>query len=322
MSLPLVSIVIPSYKPAHFEQCLRSAIGQTYPNIEILVSDNCPSDAIEKICRKFSNVIYQRCTVKRVDNVLAALFSAKGELIKPLFDDDLLHPFCVERMVSAMQGASDVELVFSASQVINIENQRTESRRPYEAHGSLTGRDMQRSMAMGMRNFVGEFSSILFKREKLWKIGTHGMFRFGGHDFTLGLSDLAFYCQVAEGGSVFYIDEELSYFRRDDRLASNSNPSSNPDLGYCFSDYIDLLAASHVTGVVTLDEIAAMRGQVDGLAAKLGEVFPQVITSRERYLAYLDANIAQPTTTPPKESSRKQSKKAPKRDNQSADATT
>jgi glycosyltransferase involved in cell wall biosynthesis len=288
MPLPLVSIVIPSYKPAHFEQCLRSAIGQTYPNIEILVSDNCPTDAIEQICRKFPCVIYQRSMALRTDNVIGALFCAKGELIKPLFDDDLLHPFCVERMVAALQGADDVELVFSASQVINIENQRTETRRPFQTHGRLDGRDMHRIMTLEMRNFVGEFSSILFRRAKLWKLGTRDMFRIGGHDFTSGLADLAFYCQVAEGGAVFYIDEELTYFRRDERHESNSNPSANPNLGYCFSDYIDLLVASHVTGVISTEEVVGKREQALSVSQRLGEVFPQVNVSCERYLAYLE----------------------------------
>jgi glycosyltransferase involved in cell wall biosynthesis len=317
MSLPLVSIVIPSYKPAHFEQCLRSAIGQTYPNVEILVSDNCPTEAIETICRKFPGVIYQRCPLKHTDNVVAALFSAKGDLIKPLLDGDLLHPFCVERMVAAMQSASNVELVFSASQVINIDNQRTETRRPYEAHGSLTGLEMHRTMTLGMRNFVGELSSILFRREKLWKIGTREMFRFGGHDFTSGLADLAFYCQLADGGAVFYVDEELTYFRRDDRVASKSN--ANSDLGYCFSDYVDLLVASYIKEIITAAEIAGMREHVQALAGRLGMVFPQVSASCERYLAFLETlQVQEPE--PLKKSIRKPLAKASKPPKQLSDA--
>jgi glycosyltransferase involved in cell wall biosynthesis len=317
MSLPLVSIVIPSYKPAHFEQCLRSAIGQTYPNIEILVSDNCLTEAIETICRKFPGVIYQRSALKHTDNVVAALFSAKGDLIKPLLDDDLLHPFCVERMVAAMQSASNVELVFSASQVINTDNQRTETRRPYEAHGSLTGLEMHRTMTLGMRNFVGELSSILFRREKLWKIGTREMFRFGGHDFSSGLTDLAFCCQLAEDGAVFYIDEELTYFRRDDRVASKSN--ANPDLGYCFSDYVDLLLASYAKEIITAAEIAGMREHVQALASRLGIVFPQVSVSCDRYVAFLETlEVQQPE--PLKKSIRKPSAKASKPRKQLSDA--
>lgn len=289
MDLPLVSIVIPSYKPGHFEQCLRSAVGQTYPRTEILVSDNCPTDAIERICQRFPGVIYQRCTVTRADNVIAALFSAKGQLIKPLFDDDLLHPFCVERMVSAMQGSGNVSMVFSASQVIDIDNLRTEMRRPYQQSGTIAGRAMHRGMVLGLCNFVGEFSSILFRRESLWKIGTADLFHIAGHDFTVGLADLAFYLQLAAQGDAFYIDEELTYFRRDDRLASNSNASANPNLGYCFSDYIDLLVVSHRDGVITAEELVGMRAQVDALAVRLGQVFPQMLEARARYLAHVDS---------------------------------
>ncbi|MYM70387.1 glycosyltransferase [Pseudoduganella sp. FT55W] len=287
MSLPLVSIIIPSYKTAHFEACLRSAIGQTYPNIEILVSDNCPTEEIKEICKRYSqNVIYQRNTAVREQNVLTAFFSAKGHLIKPLFDDDILHPFCVERMVAAMNMNPETQLVFSASQVINTDNERTETRRPYEASGAMSGRDMQRSMVLGMRNFVGEFSSIMFRRERLWQVGTK-LFSYGTHDCALGLADVAAYFNLVRDAQVFYIDEELSYFRHDQRLNSNSNPNSNPNFGYCFSDYIDLLIESVDAGVVAREELFVMLPTVDDVAARLGQVFPMVLTSQQRYHAVL-----------------------------------
>ncbi|MYM85234.1 glycosyltransferase [Duganella sp. FT50W] len=289
MSLPLVSIVIPSYKPGHFEQCLRSALGQTYPHLDIQVSDNCPSEAIRDICARYPQVIYQRNTGTRDKNVLGAFFSGKGDLIKPLFDDDILHPFCVERMVAALNQEPEAQLVFSASQVINIDNQRTETRRPYQTSGSMPGRDLQRSMVLGMRNFVGEFSTVMFRRERLWEIGTAGLFRYGGWDCTFGLADVAAYFNLAGDGSVFYIDEELSYFRHDQRLESNSNPGANPNFGYCFSDYIDLAIESQVAGVISAAELAALRGTVDGVAARLSAVFPMVGRSQQRYHDFIAA---------------------------------
>jgi glycosyltransferase involved in cell wall biosynthesis len=287
MSLPLVSIVIPSYKPGHFEQCLKSAIGQTYPRIEIMVSDNCPGEEIRDICAKYPQVIYQRNTAIRDKNVLSSFYSGKGDLIKPLFDDDILHPFCVERMVSAMNMDPAVQLVFSASQVINVDNERTETRRPYEVSGSMPGRDMQRSMVIGMRNFVGEFSSIMFRRDRLWDIGANRLFHYGTWDCTFGLADVAAYFNLAANGTVFYIDEELSYFRHDQRLESNSNPTVNPDFGYCFSDYIDLAVESHTSGVISAEELAALRETVDGVAARLSGVFPMVGRSQARYHDHL-----------------------------------
>lgn len=287
MSLPKVSIVIPSYKAEHFEQCLRSAVGQTYPNIEIIVSDNCPTEAIRDICARFPGVIYQRNSAIRCANLLAAFYSGKGELIKPLFDDDILHPFCIERMVAVTQSHPDVELVFSSSQVIDARNLRVETRRPYQESGRIGGLEMHRNMVLGMRNFVGEFSTILFRRDKLWQIAPNQLFSLGGHDCTNGLADLAAYINLVAGGAAFYIDEELSYFRRDPVLQSNSNPNANPNFGYCFSDYIDLLPASHRIDAITKDELLATQDQVQRVFESLRGVFTQIPPAYERYLAYV-----------------------------------
>lgn len=288
MALPKVSIVIPSYKPRHFEQCLRSAIGQTYPNTEILVSDNCPTEEIRDICARFPGVIYQRCAVVRDGNIHAAFFSGKGEYIKPLFDDDILHPFCVERMVAAIQSKPSVQMVFSASQVIDASNLRTETRRPYQASGSMPGRELHRSMILGMRNFIGEFTTVMFTREKLWQVGHHNLFRMAGHDCTRGLSDVSAYCNLVEGGDVFYVDEELSYFRRDPNLQSESNPAVNKNFGYCFSDYFDLVMASHRLGVISTEELLGMREDIHSAWLSLRGVFFQIDESYQRYISYIE----------------------------------
>lgn len=289
MTLPTVSIIIPSYKPAHFEQCLRSAIGQTYMHTEILVSDNCPTEEIRAICARFPGVIYQRSHVYREQNVIGCLASAKGHFIKPLFDDDLLHPFCIERMVAAMRMRDDVELVFSASEVINSDNERTETRRPYQASGMLNGRDVHRQVSMGMINFIGEFSSVMFRRQTMWDVGLHRLFKMGDHDFLTGLADLVAYLNLSRNGNIFYIDEELTYFRKDMRLQSNSNPTANPFFGNCFSDYIDLLRVSHGEGILSDAEARNMQVRATEVYQRLGGTFPQVGTSYARYLDYVAA---------------------------------
>ena len=287
MSLPKVSIVIPSYKPEYFEQCLRSAIGQTYPNLEILVSDNCPTEAIREICARYPMVIYQRNTAIREQNVISSMYGAKGDFVKPLFDDDLLHPFCVERMVASAQDRADVTLVFSASQVIDAANRRIETRRPYETNGSMTGLELQRAMTLGMRNFVGELTSVMFRRTKLWQIAPAQLFAVGPHDCRLGLADVAAYINLSAGASAFYVDEELTYFRRDPALQSNSNPAANPNFGYCFSDYIDLMWAGHATGALSTAELLGTQEQVHGVYQQLNGVFGQIAPSYERYQHYL-----------------------------------
>lgn len=287
MSLPKVSIVIPSYKTEHFEQCLRSALGQTYPNTEILVSDNCPNESIREICARFPQVLYQRNVATREQNVLTCLYGAKGDYIKPLFDDDLLHPFCIERMVAAAQAAADVTLVFSASQVISADNQRLQERRPFTATGTLGGRELHHMLTVGMVNVIGEFSSILIRRDALWRVAPARLFWLGEHDCSLGLADVAAYCNLIAGASALYIDEELSYFRRDPRLPSNSNPAANANIGYCYADGIDLLTESHRLGVISTADLLGTQERVAAANEHGAPVHAQVHDAYARYREYL-----------------------------------
>jgi hypothetical protein len=162
-----------------------------------------------------------------VANVAAALLAGQGEYVKPLFDDDILHPFCVERMVQAMQLSPDIELVFSASTIIDGQNLRQQERRPFQQHGMVDGRQLYRWLAMGPVNVIGELTSILLRRKTLQALGPDGLFRIGDHDFALGLADAALYCIVLLDRQGYYADEELSYFRRDADHASNSNPAAD-----------------------------------------------------------------------------------------------
>jgi glycosyltransferase involved in cell wall biosynthesis len=284
MALPKVSIVIPTYKPGHFEQCLRSAIGQTYPNIEILVSDNCPTEDIRDICNKFPSVIYQRSTIFRTENVLRALFAAKGVYIKPLLDDDLLHPFAVERMVTAIELHDDIQMVFSRSATIDANNVRTADRRPYQKSGMMSGRDMIRSMILNFRNFVGELSTIMFRRDRIWAMGSNRIATFGSQDFLRGLTDVAIYFALVRDASMYYIDEELSYFRWDMSTGSNSNPNANPDFGILGSDWVDLLIEALREKFVTPEEFLGVKPLVEILAMETGwGRYAEVQQAQSRY---------------------------------------
>ncbi|MBV8666819.1 MAG: glycosyltransferase [Burkholderiaceae bacterium] len=282
MGLPKVSIVIPSYKPGHFEQCLRSAIGQTYLNTEILVSDNCPTEEIREICAKFPSVLYQRNSVVSTENVMSSLFGAKGVYIKPLFDDDLLHPFAVEKMVAVMEQQKDVELVFSRSAQINAANVRTEDRRPFQQSGMITGRDLIRMMTLNFRNYVGEFSTIMFRRDKLWKLGSRGMVSYGSKNFSVGLIDVAFYFSLVRDSSAYYIDDELSYFRYDLAAGSNSNPAANPDFGWVAADWIELLIEGVQQQFISNDEFFDAQHHVERFMHSFG-VFPEVRQVEAKY---------------------------------------
>lgn len=50
----LVSILIPTYnRPVLFEETLRSALAQTYPQVEILVNDNSTNEDTALLMKKY-----------------------------------------------------------------------------------------------------------------------------------------------------------------------------------------------------------------------------------------------------------------------------
>ena len=49
MTYPLISIILPTYNGSHLiNEALESLVNQTYPNVEILISDDNSNDNITK----------------------------------------------------------------------------------------------------------------------------------------------------------------------------------------------------------------------------------------------------------------------------------
>jgi glycosyltransferase involved in cell wall biosynthesis len=119
-NLPLVSICIPSYNGEEFlSDALQSALSQSYPNIEILVSDDGSSDQTLSIANavrersRFEFSILQHDRFGLVENWNFCIKNAKGKYIKFLFQDDVLQPNCISEMVALAEQDAEIGLVFS-----------------------------------------------------------------------------------------------------------------------------------------------------------------------------------------------------------------
>lgn len=117
MSQPLVSIAIPAYNSEKYlAPALQSCLDQTYPNIEVVISDDQSKDGTVMIIREFmqkaGNIRYvtQEKNLGPVANVNAAVGMAKGEFVIILDHDDMLPPHHVERMVKHFT-SPDIALV-------------------------------------------------------------------------------------------------------------------------------------------------------------------------------------------------------------------
>lgn len=105
---PLVTIAVPNFNQgAYIGEAIRSAVEQTYPELEIIVSDNASTDnsirAISEVRDERIRVVRQPRNIGLLPNWNFCLSEARGKYFKLLQADDVLLPECVERAVQALE---------------------------------------------------------------------------------------------------------------------------------------------------------------------------------------------------------------------------
>ena len=102
---PLVSIIVITYNSSKYVlETLESAKAQTYQNIELIVSDDCSTDNTVEICHNWIEQNKERfvrtelITVEKntgiAPNCNRGVKAAKGEWVKLIAGDDVLHQNC------------------------------------------------------------------------------------------------------------------------------------------------------------------------------------------------------------------------------------
>lgn len=117
-TLPLVSVIIPTFnRPAYLPGAIRSALSQTYANMEIIVSDNGPSAEVARLVASFADnrIRYRHngANVGALRNALAAYREARGAYIGTLHDDDEWEPDFLAKLVPPLEANLDLTVAFS-----------------------------------------------------------------------------------------------------------------------------------------------------------------------------------------------------------------
>ena len=230
---PQVSICIPTYnQPVFFEMALQSALNQTYPNIEIIVGDDSTNEYIKKLMQSYlqiyDNIKYfhhgRPLGKKGGRNTTFIINKSSGEYINLLFHDDILMPEKISRMmeyfVNDLEGK--ITLVTSARSMINEKNEiigRMNPLQPIEDE-ILNGEKVGRAILFTGINFIGELSTVLFKKSNLLsrdfetyeEIFDIGIF-CGVKDVAYG--DMGTWLNLLKyGGECVFLKDRLSAFRR------------------------------------------------------------------------------------------------------------
>ena len=260
--MPRVSICIPAYKPRHFEICLASAVAQTYRDFEIIVSDDCRTEEIKAICDKFPGwVKYSRNpTPGGRANILRLMDLAQGEYIKFLFDDDLLDPFCVQLLVQALETtrSQNTRFAYSPRSIIDADNNIMQNINLLNITGPgisvLKGAKCVQLIATNCSNFVGEFTTVLFRRSECFdENGRNTLLHFPEKP-SRALGDAIAWVNMAQRGDVAIHPSTLSYFRQ--HKGSNSDANANPDFFYVISEWEDIVEHARARGYLPGPQLA------------------------------------------------------------------
>lgn len=262
----LISVIIPCYNhEKYIQKTIRSVLEQTYPNLEILVADDCSLDdsvaAIREIKDSRIKTFFFEENHGTVYTLNYLLRKASGDYFATLGSDDYFRPDKLEKQIKVMEENPSLGAVFSWAEIID------ENDVPYSGEGNIMQdifQEPNRSQGEWLRYFFETgnhmcHSSALVRRSAQEAIGLYHSAYRQLHDFDCWLRILCRY-------PIYVIPEKLTCYRRQrecNSVSANSGENTvrlfneyssiflrlfqNVDSDLFFSAFSDLLSTQELT---------------------------------------------------------------------------
>ncbi len=219
-SAPQVSVCIPTYNHARVVgDALRSAMAQSYGNLEILVVDNHSEDDTERVVAEIAAGDPRVRYVRHAENIgmsrnfSACVDHAAGEYVKFVCADDVLEPDCVARMMAVASAYPQVSLVACARRLVD-DNLDEVGLARYAGQFVLVDGATAIRRCFFRGNLIGEPTSVLFRRGDAAR-------GFSG-DY-LQLMDLEMWFRLLRRGAFAFLPEPLCKIRQHAAQATQAN---------------------------------------------------------------------------------------------------
>lgn len=125
----LVSIIIPAYNHSQYvQETIKSAINQTYQNLELIIIDDGSKDDTYKKIKELEDICNDRfvtfTAIKRdnkgtTETINELLSLSKGKYIALIASDDVYYPSAIEDQVKVLDMNDDVSLVVGRNSIID-----------------------------------------------------------------------------------------------------------------------------------------------------------------------------------------------------------
>ena len=233
MLKPEISILIPTYNGARYlEACLDSVLSQTYKNIEILAVDDGSTDATLEILERYAasderiRLVRNEHNLGLVGNWNRCIELAQGEWIKFVFQDDLIAPTCLERLLAQAQeqAAQFVicrrEFEFEDGTDPQLKQELNDSPTIWSIFGDasfITPKDISMvALRYSGTNLVGEPTAVMLHRTVFERFGKF-------NPAFIQICDWEYWLRVACNIGVACVPEVLATFRVHGGATSSGN---------------------------------------------------------------------------------------------------
>jgi glycosyltransferase involved in cell wall biosynthesis len=227
-NVPRVSICLPVFNGDNFlAAAIDSVLSQSFRDFELIVVDDCSTDQSVKLIESYAardqRIKYSTNSEKLglFGNYNRCMDLACGDYIKPFAQDDLLHGDMVQRLVELLDANPEVALASTARTPICYRGTRITDLAPQAtasdyvpSSSSVSGREVIRKAINPVINFIGEPTTVMFRREYVG---------FGFDSSFCHLGDLEYWFRILLNGRYLYLDEELCSYRMHKKSTTATN---------------------------------------------------------------------------------------------------
>ncbi|NJY63946.1 glycosyltransferase [Salinimicrobium sp. CDJ15-81-2] len=181
----LVSVVVVTYNSSEFIiDTLESIKNQTYPNIELIISDDCSGDDTVKVCKEWietnedrfvrAEVVTSPVNTGVAPNFNRGIERSQGEWIKTIGGDDALYPDVIEQYLNFASKHHEVQ--FLHSRAVNFsgnfdEENKLDSPPSKNLNINRPGITAQEQFQILLRTCNIAAPTVMIKRSVLEKVG-------------------------------------------------------------------------------------------------------------------------------------------------------